>query len=702
MNNRKSKIKPTRKRAASAAKKASRPVLAATRTINPWTAAEVDTLKKHCINLRDGRFIESGNFSTTREDVKSIFTELLPAAHAAAKAKGEPLRVLFWAHGGLCGETQTLQHVLDYHQGWLNAGVYPIYFIWETDHGTSLHDIFLGAPADEAARGWVTDITDASLEFTLQTVGRPIWRQIKQYAQNSVKKPDGGALFAARQLAAFTKTAGAYVELYAMGHSAGSIFHSWFLPCAVAEGVKSFKELFLLAPAINVAEFKSRLSKYIGASRGIDHCSMFTMTEKAERDDNVISIYRKSLLYFVSNACEEADNTPILGLQEDIYKDADLRKIFGVGSTDNKAAGDIVWSPNGETSDSTSHGGFDNDVATLHSMVRRMTRRESKPFAAMVSRKMESAGGGRKIALCVGIDQYSIKPLSGCVNDARQWREALENLGFATSFLADGEATYDGIVSSLRKLIKGSRPGDQLVFQYAGHGTHVDDVNGDEALATPGDTQDEALVPFDFSSGRFLIDDDIGEIMDDLPAGVSLTCFMDCCHSGSNTRAFGFGTSSSVAIGETSRYLPVPAEIMIRHVNNRRALPVKATRGAYEGKPEVLYAACSPKQEAKESGGHGYFTLTAVPLLAKSVGKRSHAQFIAAVQKAFPGHVEDQVPQLDCAKDRLGSPLLGAPRTRTVEESEIETPASKPASALDLQMLNETINVSIKLLDRLS
>jgi len=64
--------------------------------------------------------------------------------------------------------------------------------------------------------------------------------------------------------------------------------------------------------------------------------------------------------------------------------------------------------------------------------------------------------------------------------------------------------------------------------------------------------------------------------------------------------------------------------------------------------------------------------------------------------------VEDQVPQLDCAKDRLGSRLLGAPRTRTVEESEIETPASKPASALDLQMLNETINVSIKLLDRLS
>ena len=116
----------------------------------------------------------------------------------------------------------------------------------------------------------------------------------------------------------------------------------------------------------------------------------------------------------------------------------------------------------------------------------------------------------------------------------------------------------------------------------------------------------------------------------------------------------------------------------------------------------MLYAACSPKQEAKESGGHGYFTLTAVPLLAKSVGKLTHAQFIALVRKAFPGHVADQIPQLDCAKDRLGSPLLGAPHTRATEAVEIETTAPKMASALDLQMLNETINVSIKLLDRLS
>ena len=191
-------------------------------------------------------------------------------------------------------------------------------------------------------------------------------------------------------------------------------------------------------------------------------------------------------------------------------------------------------------------------------------------------------------------------------------------------------------------------------------------MNGDEALADGSDTRDEALVPFDFTTGKFLIDDDIGDIMDSLPAGVSLTCFMDCCHSGTNTRAFGFGDTSTSAQGETSRYLPVPAEIMIKHVAFRRGLPIKPQRRTYAGKPEVLFAACSPKQEAKESGGHGYFTITAVPMLSQGAGRLTHAQFIAAVQRAFPDHVNDQDPQLDCSEDHLGSLLLGAPAAREV------------------------------------
>lgn len=665
-----------------------------------WSPAEKATFARHVINLRNGQFIASGDYTTTPDDVRRLFSEHLAGELAKARAEGRPLRVLFWAHGGLCGEQETLQHVLDYHAGWLSAGVYPIYFIWETDHGTALHDIFLGKPTAETTRGWGTDITDAGLEFTLQTVGYPIWKQIKEYAANAVKKPSGGALFAAQELGAFMKSATSSVELYAMGHSAGSIFHSWFLPTALACGVEKFKELFLLAPAITVADFKSRLIKHVGS--GIEHCSMFTMTEEAEREDNVITIYRKSLLYFVSRACEDKYETPVLGLQEHIYRDADLRKLFGIDAGGVKAAGDIQWSPNGSTTNSTTHGGFDNDPATLHSMVKRMTGSTATPFANVSGRSVQPedtrAPDGKRKALCVGIDGYKRKPLSGCVNDTRQWQETLESLGFETRLLTDAEATYDGIVGALRDLITDSRPGDQLVFQYAGHGTNVEDVNHDE-----DDGQDEALVPFDYDTGRFLIDDDIGEIMDHLPAGASLTCFMDCCHSGSNTRAFGFGRSGSADAEVKSRFLHVPAEVMLRHVAFRRARPPRKIRRAYAGKPEVLFAACSPRQEAKERGGHGFFTTTAAPLLAQSAGQLTHAQFLAAVNKAFPAEVEDQNPQLDCSEDRRDQVLLGSPVTAARPEAPAAhaEPSPCPDKASGAVILNQNMNLYLKILDRL-
>lgn len=683
------------------------PATASRGTARQWTEAEKALLKRHVVNLRDGRFIESGNFSTSPADVQRIFEELLPAELAKARGEGRPLRVLFWAHGGLGSEEACLTHVMTYHQGWLNAGIYPVYFVWETDHATALHDIFLGAPKEAGTRGFVTDITDAGLEFTLQTVGRPLWRQIKEYAANAVKTPTGGALFAARQLAAFMRQAGAEAELYAMGHSAGSIFHSWFLPAALAAGVPAFKELFLLAPAITVADFKARLAAHIGSGKGIDHCSMFTMTEKAERADNVITIYRKSLLYFVSRACEEASETPILGLQESIFRDGEIRRLFGIDGSG--AAGDIVWSPNGSTSDSTTHGGFDNDPHTLHSMVKRMTGADLTPFGAAGARgagPSDGAGVARR-ALCIGVDRYPLKPLAGCVNDARQWQQALDRLGFETTLLTDEQATFDGMTQALRKLISGSRAGDHLVFQYAGHGTSVDDVNGDEADGT-----DEALVPIDFPSGRFFIDDDIGEIIDTLPAGVTLTCFMDCCHSGTNTRAFGFGTTSTVVRDERSRFITVPAEIMIKHVDLRRGMPPKATRGVFEGKPEVLFAACSPKQEAKESGGHGYFTLTAVPLLLEHATKMTNAEFMALVQKKFPTSVKDQDPQLDCAEARKGGLLLGTAVERAVAgavtalvvEAAAAPPAGEPGvcGAIDPRIVSENMNLYLRLLERLA
>jgi hypothetical protein len=93
--------------------------------------------------------------------------------------------------------------------------------------------------------------------------------------------------------------------------------------------------------------------------------TQFYLTDSAERQDNCAQIYRRSLLYLVSNSFEHQRGTPILGMQ----KYVDSVKLIG----DRPAKAEIwrwIAGPTGkdvpipDRTSSTSHGGFssDNDV----------------------------------------------------------------------------------------------------------------------------------------------------------------------------------------------------------------------------------------------------------------------------------------------------------------------------------------------------
>jgi hypothetical protein len=58
------------------------------------------------------------------------------------------------------------------------------------------------------------------------------------------------------------------------------------------------------------------------------------LSDPVERDDNVITIYRKSLLYFVSNTLEVDLRTPILGMDR-VYQTGDYSGWDGSSSTNN-------------------------------------------------------------------------------------------------------------------------------------------------------------------------------------------------------------------------------------------------------------------------------------------------------------------------------------------------------------------------------
>jgi len=85
-----------------------------------------------------------------------------------------------------------------------------------------------------------------------------------------------------------------------------------------------------------------------------------------------------------------------------------------------------------------------------------------------------AAPSGRSIrAMAVGIDKYAYENnLRGAVNDAKDIAEALRALTPEVVTLLDAQATREGILSGLRRMLDESKAGDAVVFAYAGHGGH--------------------------------------------------------------------------------------------------------------------------------------------------------------------------------------------------------------------------------------
>ena len=426
------------------------------------------------------------------------------------------------------------------------------------------------------------------------------------------------------------------------------------------------------------------------------------MDRPTELADNVATVYRKSLLYFVRNACEEPVHaTPILGLEESVRADADLAQWFGLTGGAPAAGVDVIWSPTATVSGpsatrSRTHGGFDNDAPTMNSVMYRIlalpateelplphmgetevsvcgkTMRGLAPPGAGVAtgpnRDAGMPGTGTRRALTIGINAYPSQPLSGCVADARSAGAALAQLGFDVRSLYDEAATRRGIEVAIDGLLAESQSGDTVVIHYAGHGTQLPDLNQDE-----GDGFDEAWVPIDYMSGEFFIDDDQGALFDRYrAAGIELVLFTDCCHSGTNTRAaFARNAPQTRA---NSRYLAPPPDAVRRFRELRGGTTQVAA--ASPAQPDALgweihYSACRDTQSAYEHDGHGDFTRALTTLLGDAANRDVSYQELAtrlasqfannAVQSpGFRAQPQAQVRPLFGGSARVGVSTTGA------------------------------------------
>ncbi len=161
----------------------------------------------------------------------------------------------------------------------------------------------------------------------------------------------------------------------------------------------------------------------------------------------------------------------------------------------------------------------------------------------------------RIFALLVGIDGYtspSIPDLRGCVADVRAVRAFLvhrlqvpeERIWTLTSSVPESSGerlpTRAHILAAWQEIVQQLQPGDQFLFHYSGHGSQAPSVDPDET-----DGFDETIVPMDSrttdAAGRpvfDILDKELAALIAMAEAkGAQVAVVLDCCHSGSGTRA---------------------------------------------------------------------------------------------------------------------------------------------------------------------
>ena len=349
------------------------------------------SLRPYVIDVgNNGELSASGDYWTTPADLERLITADIPQATQDWPTR----RVMLYLHGGLNDEQATARRVAALRAPFLANAIYPLHLMWETGFMESLQSYFTDwfTHADQlAGRSLLESVgegRDWMIERSLAVPLRAIWGEMKENARlASQHHEQRGAmqlladnLRRASQRGVRGQRATPW-ELHVVAHSAGSIFFAWMLEHLIALQLP-LKSVQFLAPAVDLALFSDKV--WPAASAGL--CPLpilYLLSEAAERDDTVGGrlVYGKSLLHLVANACEKKRGTPILGLRADLERAPALFAAYRKPAADGLPRLITAGGPpeadgrQRASSQSVSHGGFDNDPATMNSVLYRILGR---------------------------------------------------------------------------------------------------------------------------------------------------------------------------------------------------------------------------------------------------------------------------------------------------------------------------------------
>ena len=272
------------------------------------------------------------------------------------------------------------------------------------------------------------------------------------------------------------------------------------------------------------------------------------------------------------------------------------------------------------------------------------------------------ASAGVKRALLIGINRYKAVPgLQGSVNDVETMREILiSRWGFQPrniTLLTDENATRAAMLAALNTLVQVAGPADTVYFHYSGHGSQVQDLNGDEP-----DGLDETVVSQDGRSDgvRDIVDDELDAIFSRLRAR-SAVIVLDSCHSGTATRALQIHTRSIPQDNRVELYRAGATAVSTRGI-----VPFRKSRFVVMGGAAANEEALDGEVDGRY---HGFFTYSLARALTTSPSSASPRQVFAGVAREL-GRIQANYgrnsmpdPQLEAPPEALDQPLFAATDT---------------------------------------
>jgi hypothetical protein len=326
----------------------------------------------HFVNIDDGRYVVDGKYGSPNGSEMMETVDRLTRADSNTKKGYDHL--IIYAHGGLNSLAADARRIATWKRTEIFARnrLYNFHLMW----GSGFIDEVFGEISKSSAAGRVGGLFDSLYDAGLgKKAGAYAWSNMKQDAQVAFDGStdfDGG-FKALKPLLEGLNQAQRRPKLHLVGHSAGSIVLGHLLS-ALGRFQHANLELgsvHLMAPACTVAFFKEHYGPYLGgagAKKITDRIYLYNLSDELEVNDTVgpdgalsflMPSYSHSLLYLVSRAYETRAETPLAGME--LY----------VGQMPGSAKLKIDYAANGVTA-STTHGGFDNDVATLSTIMSRI------------------------------------------------------------------------------------------------------------------------------------------------------------------------------------------------------------------------------------------------------------------------------------------------------------------------------------------